>query len=102
MYLSNKIYVIRRNNLQYSDIESIWIEVIWKCAKTLLICGFHRPLSCSKYLPNKVNISTKGMLTIATTEHKEIIIMGDVNLNYLVTEDNNHFKDIFDLMALNN
>ena len=37
------------------------------------------------------------MLSIATAERKEVIILGDVNVNYLCKNDNKEFKDIMAL-----
>ena len=56
--------------------------------------------SSSRYLPHNFNVRMKEMLTLATSESKEIIIMGDVNANYLVKEDNKDFKGIFALMGM--
>ena len=42
----------------------------------------------------------KEMLTMAKAEHKEITIMGDVNVNYLVKENNRDFKEILALMGM--
>ena len=42
----------------------------------------------------------KEMLTLATADSKEIIIMGDVNANYLVKEYNKDFKEIFAFMGM--
>ena len=100
MYLSNNICFIRRNDLELSDIENIWIEITCKFAKNFLVCCLYRPPSSSRYLPNNFNARMKEMLTMAKAEHKEITIMGDVNVNYLVKENNRDFKEILALMGM--
>ena len=100
MYLSNNISFIRPNDLELSDIESIWIEITCKFAKNFLVCCLYRPTSSSRYLPHNFNARMKDMLTMATAEHKEIIIMGDVNVNYLAKEDKRYFKEILALMDM--
>ena len=40
------------------------------------------------------------MLPTATAENKEVIVLGDVNVNYFVKEDNREFKEILTLLGL--
>ena len=60
----------------------------------------YRPPSCSHYLPNNFIDRTQAMLSIATAPSKEIIVMGYVNVNYFVKEDNRDFKEILALLEL--
>ena len=100
MYLSNKMCFDRRNDLEYADIECIWIEVTCRFAKNFLVCCMYRPPSSSHYLPNNFNDHMREMLSTATAENKEVIVLGDVNVNYLVKEDNKDFKEILALLGL--
>eukprot|EP00112_Aurelia_sp_Birch-Aquarium-sp1_P007092 Seg1774.4 transcript_id=Seg1774.4/GoldUCD/mRNA.D3Y31 product="hypothetical protein" protein_id=Seg1774.4/GoldUCD/D3Y31 len=99
-YLSNKMCFDRRNDLEYADIECIWIEVTCRFAKNFLVCCMFRPPSSSHYLPNNFNDRMRDMLSTATVENKEVIVLGDVNVNYLVKEDNKDFKEILALLGL--
>ena len=100
MYLSNKMCFDRRNDLEYADIECIWIEVTCRFAKNFLVCCMYRPPSSSHYLPNNFNDRMREMLSTAAAENKEVIVLGDMNVNYLVKEDSKDFKEILALLGL--
>ena len=57
----------------------------------------YRPPDSSLYLHNDFNDHLTHMLSLATSEGLEVIIVGDVNVNYLKQNDNVVFKNIMRL-----
>ena len=57
----------------------------------------YRPPESSLYLHNDFNDHLTHMLSLATGEGLEVIIVGDVNVNYLKQNDNVVFKNIMRL-----
>ena len=100
MYISNDIRYDRRLDLENDKIECIWIEVLCKSSKNFLVCCMYRPPSGSRYLPDDLNDQLHDMLSLATRDDKEIIMLGDVNVNYLVKDNNKDFKEILNLLGL--
>ena len=71
-------YLSRRTDLQNDDVEIIWIELhLWK--RVILLGNIYRPSKAGKEL--LVNI--KHMLDSIASERKEVILMGDMNINLL-------------------
>jgi exonuclease III len=91
MYISNDIQFERRQDLENDKVECIWIEILCKSSKNFLVCCLYKPPANSRYLPNYFNEHLRDMLSIATAGGKEIIALGDVNVNYLKKEDNKKF-----------
>ena len=100
MYLSSKMCFDRRKDLEYDNIECIWVEIICRFAKNFLVCCMYKSPSSSRYLPNNFNDRMQAMLSTATAENKEVIVLGDVYVNYFVKEDNREFKEILTLSGL--
>jgi exonuclease III len=90
-YISDEIQWKRRNDLENKNIESIWIEIQPNYAKSFLICILYRPPDSSKQLNHNFNKEFDEMLSLASKECKETIILGDVNVNFLVPRDNKEF-----------
>ena len=67
----------RREDLECCDVEAVWIELVTSKKKSLLVCTIYRP-GCKFF----TNLSI--MLENANKECKEILVMGDFNINYLV------------------
>ena len=99
MYISNGIKFQRRLDLENELIEYIWVEILLNASKNFLICCLYRPLSGSCYLKN-FNKHFQNMLSLATAYDKEVILLGDVNANYLVKDDCKDFKHILTLLGL--
>lgn len=99
-YISDEIQWERRNDLENKNIESIWIEIQPNYVKRFLICILYRPPDSSKHLNRIFNKEFNEMLSLASKECKETIILGDVNVNFLVPRDNKEFKSILNLHGL--
>ena len=64
-----------------------------------LASTLYRPLDSSKYLKKDFDIHLKDMLSSASESSKDIILLGDVNVNYLASRDNKEFKSILNLFG---
>ena len=99
MYISNDTRYDRRLDLENDKIQCIWI-VLCKSSKNVLVCWMYRPPNGSRYLPDDSNDQLRDMLSLATRDDKEIIMLGYVNVNYLVKNNNKDFKEILNLLGL--
>ena len=81
-------------DLENNKIENIIIEVFINNAKSILIATFYRPPESSKYLPNDFNELFEESLSLYCAESKEVILLGDLNVNYLNDKDNKKIKSI--------
>ena len=52
-----------------------------------MICVLYRPPDNSKHLDKNFESSLDDMLSLAANECKEIILLGDSNVNYLINND---------------
>ena len=74
------------------EIESIWIEIRIKKSKNIL---FYRPPGSPLHLLDNFANIFSNMLSMASKENIEIILMGDLNINYLNNTDHREIKDTF-------
>ena len=78
VYVHNSCRCRRRNDLEKDDVEAIWLEVHLR-PHTILLCNVYRPPSSnSSTLPNNID-----MVEAATSEGKEVVVLGDLNCNLL-------------------
>ena len=74
---------VRREDLESDFIEGIWLEILFPNTRSILVGNFYRPPEGSLYLSPNFDIELQNMLTSATCENKEIIILGDFNYDFL-------------------
>ena len=98
-YISSNIASERRHDLENEVTESIWIEIILKHTKNILIGIFYRPPDSSKYLHRDFNNTFNEVLSSVSSEPCESIVIGDFNINYSVPGDNPKFKAIMNLYS---
>lgn len=96
-YIKENINWKRRHDLETENIESLWIEILVTKSKSFLIATFYRPPINSKHLPNDFNKNFNDLLTKASAENKEILILGDFNVDYLKDDNNKVIKETFKL-----
>ena len=96
-YINDNINWKRRQDLETENVESIWIEIFVTKSKSFLIATFYRPPISSKYLPIDFNKNFNDLLTRASTENKETLILGDFNVDFLKNDNNKVIKDTFKL-----
>ena len=102
VYISDDITWDRRQDLEVDEIESIWIE-IWPSrqhCKGILIDTIYWPPDTSKYLHKDFNTVFNSMMTRASGESKDMIVLGNMNVNCLAPGDNKNLKSVFELFGL--
>ena len=97
MFISNTLKWQRRYDLERDELESIWIEIFPHNARSFLLFTIYRPHYGSKYLFKNFNTLLNDTLNVISFKHKECIILGDTNINYLDKNNHNDIKDIFTL-----
>ncbi len=97
-YISDRYDYERRDDLEVSSIETIWIEIKPSKSANILVCTVCRPeeermLEC--------NVKFRQEMESAYIENKEIILMGDFNID-LLRDDEVLFtwKDFIDGFSL--
>ncbi len=87
LFLREDLNWQRRIDLEAVENESIWIELLIKHSKSILLCLCYRPPDSSKHLHKAFNSEFSNSITMALAENKETIIIGDLNCNYLQQSD---------------
>jgi exonuclease III len=84
IYIKESIIYKERHDLSsLNDIENIWIEIVTPSSRenVLLSCCYRPPNSMSDYYNKMVDI-----IEMANNENKEIIILGDMNYDYVMDD----------------
>ena len=81
IFLKHQIKFKRRYNL-VNPLESLWIKFFLKNSKSVLIGCYYRPRKESKYWTNNFSEVFEEQLTNIVKTNKEIIILGDFNIDY--------------------
>jgi hypothetical protein len=82
MYVNKSVEAKRRIDLESKDTESIWFEICPHKSKRsldLLVSGVYHPPSAKK----EYNIILEKNIENAYLENKELVILGDFNIDYL-------------------
>jgi exonuclease III len=82
VYIRSDLACMRKNKLECEHIESIFTEISFK-DKKWLICGLYRPPSLCDNIFIEDFIKTFDNIS---TKYDNIIIIGDLNYNYLHDE----------------
>ena len=98
IFLKHKIKFKRRYDLE-NHLESLWIKICLKNSKSVLIVCCYRPPEEWKYLINSFSEVFDQQLTIVVKTNKEIIILGNCNIDYNKT-DNRDFKSLLSIFEL--
>ena len=77
----------------------MWIEICLKNSKSVLTGCYYWPPEGSKYLINNSSEVFEEQLTNIVKTNKEIIILGDFNIDYNET-DNRDFKSLLNTFGL--
>ena len=80
LYIKNNIPYVERQNLVSDDLEMIYIEVNRKHSKPHLISTWYRPPGSDIDIFNDFEL----FLFKCDIEDKEIILLGDLNCNFIV------------------
>ena len=98
LYICDQIPSVEREDLDDPDdpdIEGIWIEKFPDSTKSFIFCVAYRPPDTSEYLPKESTTKLRKKIELVNKEKKEVIIMGDLNTNYLVKDDRYRMKEMF-------
>ena len=77
IYLREGLDYVRRNDIETSDVESIWIEVKIRQSNSFLVCSAYRPPSSPTEWTDKFSRQIEKSLTFTD----EIYLMGDFNID---------------------
>ena len=94
VYVSQPLVFHRRLDLEADGIECIWMEVLFKKSKPLLVGQVYRPPNTSDYLPEDLNEKFKTMLENLCCEENEALLLGDFNCDYKKEHSNGPLKSI--------
>ena len=62
--------------------------------RSFLVCTIYQPPKNSKHLYENFAKLFDDMLSLAMRSFKELILLGDMNVNYLVKVDQNEIKSV--------
>ena len=96
-YVREGVGFIRRPDLEIDPVESIWLEIRFRCNKRLLIGVFYRPPNSDINYFNKIEDSI-GLAK--DTGINDILITGDFNLNTLCALQNRKVVSIAQTFGL--
>ena len=95
LYIRDGIDFARRTDLENDETESLWVEIRLKNTKPFIFGTIYKPPDSSKHLSKNFNFFLSKTLQSIDNEKRESIIMGDMNVNYLIENDHEVIKDIF-------
>ena len=95
LYIRDGIDFARRPDLENDETESLRVKIRLKNTKPLIFGTIYKPPDSSKHLPKNFNFFLSKTLQSIDSEKRESIIMGDMNVNYLIENDHEVIKDIF-------
>ena len=89
-------------NLSYwiCYIECIWIEILFPKSKGIIIGNIYRPPDTSKYSDSDFNDKLDEVLNAVSDEEKEIILLRDLNCNFLELGCKRQLKQVFSMHGL--
>ena len=93
-YVLENIPYQRRHDLEWNDLECIWIEIIFPKTKGFLVGVIYKPPDSSNHLSENFEEKLNEMLETVMAENKECILMGDMNCNYLERSEHKEVKSI--------
>ena len=78
-FIKNNLNYKRRYDLEDENIETVWIELVFKSSANILICMLYRspnaPINWLEYF--------HSALDKAYNENKEMLALGDINIDFL-------------------
>ena len=96
-FVKNNIVYWRRNDLETQDIELLCLEIMSQNSKSIITCVLSRPPNSSKHLSKSFLETFDKQLSNIIRENKEVIIVGDINFNYLDESNGKQFKELLSL-----
>ena len=98
LYFRNNINCKHRPEFEISNIETIWAEITMPKSKPFLICTAYRPPNATASWIDLL----EEELSAAQTSGFEIILMGDINIDFQVSSNNKwlHLIQLLDLTQM--
>ena len=81
--------VSRRQDLELSSVEALWLEVSLPNSRGFLVGTFYRPDRTSKYYDQEFMTKLNIMLDLVLAQGKEVILTGDFNCCFMSNSRNN-------------
>ena len=95
LYIRDGIDFARRLDLENDETETLWAEIRLKNTKPFIFGTIYNPPDSSKHLSKNFNFFLSKTLQSIDSEKRESIIMGDMNVNYLIENDHEVIKRYF-------
>lgn len=87
IWVRNSLEQKRRVDLESDGVEALWIEIYpCKSNRSLLVAGLYRPPSNNKEQDKKLGDNIENAYLL----NKEMILLGDFNVNYLSPDFKKH------------
>ena len=102
VYIKQGLSWHRRYDPEVDGVECLWIEILLPKCKGFLVGNIYRPPDGSKYLEKDFDPKLDDMLDSVIAEEKEVLLLGDLNCNYLVQNDHKDLKQIMRYNGLKN
>lgn len=94
MYVSDNISWRRKEDLESVDLKILYIKIIVKNSDNFLLCSAYRPPDSSDYLSQHFNGLFDNFLKNVYELPNEVILLGDLNANYLKKDNSKELKSI--------
>ena len=94
VYIKQELSSHRRYDLVVDGVECLWIEILLPKCKGFLVGNIYRPPDGSEYLNEDFDPKPNDMLDTRMAEEKEVLLLCDLNCNYLFQNDHNDLKQI--------
>ena len=91
-FIKNNLNYKRRSDLEDDNIQTIWIELLFKSSANILICMLYRPPNA----PIDWLEYFHSALDKAYNENKEMLALGDINIDLLNHIENKHTTNCSD------
>ena len=96
IYHRSILNVIDRDDLVPEDVEAVCLEIIKPKSKPVLITSAYRPPNSQIEFLDKIEVLFQNL----DNEHKELIIVGDLNCDFLSNNLSNHTKRFNDIVNI--
>ena len=83
IYIKNDLPVERRSDLEFTDMEGIWLEVILPKTSSVFVGTYYRPPNSSVHLNGEFMTKLESTLDALVESGREIIILGDLNCDLM-------------------
>ena len=94
LYISNQHDFKRREDLENTNFESIWIKIFLQKLKFFLVWTIYCVPENSKHLHENFAKFFDDMWSLAVRSFKESNLLGGMNVNYLVKDDRTEIKSV--------